>query len=49
MNQPFALQPNGRVFDPEAIMNPAYLGGEKRNPLPTDKAALRTLYGNNGH
>jgi hypothetical protein len=43
-NQPFKLQPNGRVFDPEAVMNPFYLGGEKRNLLPTDIAALRALY-----
>jgi hypothetical protein len=43
-NQPFKLQPNGRVFDPEAVMNPFYLGGEKRNLLPTDIAGLRALY-----
>lgn len=43
-NQPFKLQPNGRVFDPEAVMNPFYLGGEKREPLQTDVAGLRTLY-----
>lgn len=42
--QPFKLQPNLRVFDPEAVMNPYYLGGEKRTLLPTDNAALRTLY-----
>ena len=45
VNQPYALQPNLRVFDPEAIMNPSYLGGEKRSPFATDEAALRTLYG----
>jgi hypothetical protein len=45
-NQPFKLQPNGNVFNPEAIMNPAYLGGEKRSPFATDLAALRTLYTN---
>lgn len=45
LNEPFRLQPNGKVFDPEAVMNPSYLGGEKRSPLPTDEAALRTLYG----
>jgi hypothetical protein len=43
-NQPFKLQPNGRVFDPEAVMNPFYIGGEKRDLLPTDLAALKTLY-----
>jgi hypothetical protein len=43
-NQPFKLQPNGRVFDPEAVMNPFYIGGEKRNLLPTDLAALKALY-----
>jgi hypothetical protein len=44
-NEPFKVQPNGKVYDPEAVMNPAYLGGEKRSPLPTDEAALRSLYG----
>jgi hypothetical protein len=44
-NQPFKLQPNLRVFDPEAVMNPYYLGGEKREPLSTDVAAVKTLYG----
>ena len=44
-NQPFKLQPNGRVFDPEAVMNPFYLGGdEKRSLLPTDLAGLKALY-----
>jgi hypothetical protein len=43
-NQPFKLHPDGRVFDPEAIMNPFYLGGEKRSLFPLDMAALRTLY-----
>jgi hypothetical protein len=43
-NQPFKLRPNGRVFSPEAVMNPFYLGGEKRELLPTDIAALRALY-----
>jgi hypothetical protein len=42
--QPFKLQPNGRVFDPEAVMNPFYIGGDKRELLPTDIAALRALY-----
>jgi hypothetical protein len=49
-NQPFRLQPNGKVYDPEAVMNPAYLGGTaKRQPLPTDEAALRTLFGRKGN
>jgi hypothetical protein len=43
-NQPFKVQPNGRVFDPEAVMNPFYIGGEKRNLLPTDLAGLKALY-----
>jgi hypothetical protein len=48
--QPFRLQPNGRVYDPEAVMNPAYLGGTaKRQPLPTDEAALRALFGRKGN
>lgn len=42
--QPFKLQPNLKVFNPEAVMNPFYLGGEKRIPYPTDVAGLRTLY-----
>jgi len=42
--QPFKLKPNLRVFNPEAVMNPFYLGGEKRTPLRTDIAGLRTLY-----
>ncbi|HYG64995.1 MAG TPA: hypothetical protein VEL74_20600 [Thermoanaerobaculia bacterium] len=49
-NQPFRLQPNGKVYDPEAVMNPAYLGGTaKRTPLPTDEAGLRTLFGRKGN
>lgn len=43
-NQPFQLKPNLSVFNPEAVMNPFYLGGEERTPLPTDVAGLRTLY-----
>ncbi len=43
-NQPFKLQPNGRVFDPEAVMNPFYLGGEKQELLHTDLAGLKALY-----
>lgn len=45
-NEPFKLQPNGKVFNPEAVMNPFYLGGEKRSPFPVDVAGLRTLYSN---
>jgi hypothetical protein len=47
-NQPFKLHPNGRVFSPEAIMNPFYLGGEKRSLFPLDQAALRSLYARTG-
>jgi hypothetical protein len=43
-NQPFKLHPNGRVFDPEAVMNPFSLGGEKRTLFPLDKAALKSIY-----
>lgn len=42
--QPFTLKPNGRVFNPEAVMNPFYLGGEKRDPRPTDVAGFLTMY-----
>jgi hypothetical protein len=31
-------------YSPEAVMNPFYLGGEKRELLPTDLAGLRTMY-----
>jgi hypothetical protein len=44
VNEPFKLQPNGKVFDPEAIMNPYYIGGDKRDLFPTDIAGLRTMY-----
>ena len=47
VNQPFKLHPDGRVFDPEAIMNPYYLGGEKRNLFPSDESSLRSLYSRN--
>ena len=43
-NQPFKLHPNGRVFSPEAVMNPFDLGGEKRNLFPLDLASIRQLY-----
>ena len=42
--QPFRLKPNGRLFNPEAVMNPFYAYGEDRSLHPTDEAALRTLY-----
>ncbi len=45
-NEPFKLQPNGKVFDPEAVMNPFYIGGEKHSLFPTDIAGLKALYGN---
>lgn len=49
-NQPFVLQPNGKVFDPEAVMNAFYLGGEdKRTPRGPDQAALRTLFARKGN
>lgn len=38
------LKPNGKVYAPEAVMNPGYLGGEGRALFPTDVAALRTMY-----
>jgi hypothetical protein len=43
-NQPFKLHPNGRVFSPEAVMNPFDLGGEKRDLFPLDLASIRQLY-----
>jgi hypothetical protein len=43
-NQPFKLQPNGKVFNPEAVMNPYYLYGEDRELYRTDIAAMRTMY-----
>ena len=44
LKQPFTLKPNGRVFNPEAVMNAFYLGGEKRDLYPADVAALLTMY-----
>ena len=41
---PRPLKPNGRVYNPEAVMNPFYLSGEKRSLGPTDLAALTSLY-----
>lgn len=43
-NQPLFIRPNGRVFTPEAVMNPFALGGEKRNLFPLDLASIRQLY-----
>jgi hypothetical protein len=43
-NQPFTIHRNGRVFTPEAVMNPFDLGGEKRNLFPLDLASIRQLY-----
>lgn len=43
-NQPLKLKPNGKVFNPEAVMNPGYLFGEKRELTRTDVAGLRALY-----
>jgi hypothetical protein len=43
-NQPLILRPTGQVYTPEAVMNPASLGGEKRTLLPLDLASLRQLY-----
>jgi len=42
--QPFTLKPNGRVFNPEAVMNPFYVFGEKRSLYPADVAGLVTMY-----
>lgn len=42
--QPLRVKPNGRVFNPEAVMNGFYVGGEKRSLMPTDVAGLTTLY-----
>jgi hypothetical protein len=42
--QPFKVKPNDRVFNPEAVMNPFYLGGEDRAPHYTDVAGFRTMY-----
>jgi hypothetical protein len=43
-DQQWKLRPNGRVYSPEAVMNPFYLFGERRELMSTDMAALRTLY-----
>lgn len=47
-NQPFTLKPNGRVFNPTAVMNPGYLGGESRDLYPTDEAGMSTMYSRKG-
>lgn len=44
VDQQFKIKGQDRVFNPEAVMNPYYIGGEKRAPLSTDVAGLRTLY-----
>jgi len=43
LHQPFPRD-DGTFFSPEAVMNPYYLGGEKRDPLPTDVAGMLTMY-----
>ncbi|HET6797662.1 MAG TPA: hypothetical protein VFH40_10920 [Gemmatimonadales bacterium] len=43
-NQPLSLHQHDRIFTPEAVMNPFYVGGEKRDLFNLDQAALRTLY-----
>lgn len=40
----FASGNLGMIFSPQAVMNPGYLGGEKRELYSIDEAALRTLY-----
>lgn len=44
VDQQWRLKGNNRVFQPEAVMNPYYLYGEKRALYATDEGALRTLY-----
>jgi hypothetical protein len=46
VNQPFKRHPNGRVFGPEAVMNPFDLGGEKRHLFPTDLTGLKAMHAN---
>lgn len=41
---PLKIHPNGRIFSPEAIMNPAYVGGELRVLQPTDIAGFKALF-----
>jgi hypothetical protein len=41
---PLSSSPTRKSTTPKAVMNPGYLGGEKRIPYPTDVAGLRTLY-----
>jgi len=43
-NQQLTIKPNGRIFNPTAVMNPAYAGGELRDLLATDAAAFLTMY-----
>jgi hypothetical protein len=44
-NQEFSVKPNGRIFNPTAVMNPAYAGGESRDLFATDHAGFLTMYG----
>jgi hypothetical protein len=46
-NQSLTIKPNGRIFNPTAVMNPAYAGGELRDLLATDQAAFLTMYARN--
>lgn len=42
---PLKIHPNtNRIFSPPAVMNPAYVGGERRDLLPTDEAGFRALF-----
>jgi hypothetical protein len=42
---PLKIHPNTlRVFSPPAVMNPAYVGGDIRDLLPTDIAGFRALF-----
>ncbi len=41
---PLKIHPGGRIFSPEAVMNPAYIGGDIRELFPIDEAGYYTLY-----
>jgi len=43
-NQMLRIKGNGEVFTPEAVMNPFYFGGEKRDLFTTDVAGFLTMY-----
>jgi hypothetical protein len=43
-NQPLRFKGNGEIFTPEAVMNPFYFGGEKRDLFTTDVAGFLTMY-----